>query len=364
MNSQPFSHTRSTGLFRRARTALLLALLSGAAPCALSADISPPDLATLHRLVNRTGLVRVMVTLAKGVHPMNRSHPWNAQAEGLYAELGASAFPTGRWTNGMGEIGFYTDLAGLGVLASTSNAVAFGPDPTDKGRARAYDQSGSLEAIDDALVSSSPVAIDMVLNTAEPAYTVQKDGATRYHGPSEVNDLLDRVLAEPYARGIQGVDRRLNPGLTPIVAAKVDREAFYGLRDSVHIRALRLQGPTAPQKANWSDDALEVARKIGQAEISILLRGGASQGFALHMPTQAYQHQMNANTAALREILADAGFGAMPPLSEAEAGMGQVSVMASFSQITRLYANRDPRVLSIDVNKALAVPASASSPMR
>lgn len=278
----------------------------------------------------------------------------------LYAELGESVFPTVRWTNGIDQIGFYTDTEGLKILAATSRAVSFGLDRAGNSRAHAYGMDGSLDLIEEALDSSSSVAVDIVFNTAEPAYAIQRDGSTRYLGPSEVNGLLDHVLSAPYAHGIHGIDRRQNPELTPIVAARIDREAFYGLRDSPDIRALRLQGVADKRPAHWPDDALEVAQKIGKVEISILLRGGTSYSTEGNMPLKAYRHQMNAHTAALREILADAGFDEMLRLTEAEAGMGMVPVIATWSQISRLYANRDPRILSIDLNKGFANAASLS----
>lgn len=325
---------------------------------ARAADISPSGFAVLQAQVRKTGLVRVMVTVEH--ISLKRLTQDRAEVEAelaartanLLAELGSSVFPTGRWTNGMGQVGFYTDADGLRILSATQSAVSFGPDIADKTRSHAYYMDGSLDLIEEALGAAPSVAVDIVFNTAGPAYTLQRDGSTKYHGPSEVNALLDRVLSAPYAHGIRGIDRRQNPDLTPIVAATIDREAFYGLRDSTDIRALRLQGTSDPRQANWPDDTLEVARKTGRAEISILLRGGASYSTSASMPPEAYRHQMDANVAALKEILADAGFDPLPPLSDdAGAGMGLVFVMATLDQLTRLYANRDPRVLSIDVNK-------------
>lgn len=332
-------------------------LLATIALAANAADITAPEMEKLQSLVKQTGLVRVMVTLDRV--PMSRiaqdkealSRELNAKAESLYAELGKSAFPAGRWTNNMGQIGFYTDAAGLKMLSTSSSVVAFAPDPTDRGRAHAYSLDGSLDSIEQALNSSPTVSVDLVLNTAEPAYSIQRNGSTKYLGPSEVNNLLDRVLAESYAKGIQGIDRRLNSSLSPIVTATIDREAFYGLRDNTNVRAIRIQGSKDKRQAIWPEEALVMARKVGKVEVAITLRGGTSYSLPGHMPAKAYQHQVNANSEALNDILKSAGIEALPPLTEAEAGLGMAPVVLTLEQVTRLYANRDVRILSVNVNK-------------
>lgn len=250
----------------------------------------------------------------------------------------------------MGQIGFYTDAAGLKILATSSSVVAFSPDPTDRGRGHAYSLDGSLDSIEEALNSSPTVSVDLVLNTAEPSYSIRRDGSTKYLGPSEVNSLLDRVLAESYAKGIQGIDRRLNSGLSPIVTATIDREAFYGLRDNTNVRAIRIQGAKDKRQAIWPEEALAIARKVGKVEIAITLRGSTSYSLPGHMPAKAYQHQVNANSEALNDILKSAGV-APPPLTEAEAGLGMAPVVMNLEQVTSVYANRDARILSINVNK-------------
>lgn len=354
------THRSAFRLFLLAGKANAIVIGAAIALSANAADITPPEMEKLQTLVKQTGLVRVMVTLERV--PMSRiaqdkkalERDLNAKAESLYAELGKSAFPAGRWTNNMGQIGFYTDAAGLKILATSSSVVAFAPDPTDRDRGHAYNLDGSLDSIEEALNSSPTVSVDLILNTAEPAYSIQRDGTTKYLGTSEVNTLLDRVMAEPYAKGIQGIDRRLNPSLTPIVTATIDREAFYGLRDSTNVRALRIHGSQDKRQPIWPEEALAVARKIGKVEIAITLRGGSSYSLPGNMPAKAYQHQMDANTEALRDILKLAGVEALPSLSEAEAGLGMAPVVMSLEQVTRLYANRDARILSINVNKGVA----------
>lgn len=324
---------------------------------ASAAEISPSELATLHQRVQRTGWVRVMVTLERvglgriaGDRSLLEQH-LEAKAQKLYAELGNSALPTGRWTNRMGQIGFYTDQAGIAMLSATTAAEKFSIDPTDKSRARERDLDGSFEPIDEALVASPTVEVDLVLATEEPPYSLQADGSTRFDGPSEVNEVLDRLLTEPFAQHIRGIDRRRNPQLTPIVQATIDRVAFHGLVDSVHVRAVRLRGSVDARAANWPDEFLQFADRIGEVDITVLLRGGSTYTLS-HTGPKASQHQVDANTKALREILAAAGVQPFPAISATEAHMGLVFVRLSKTQIYRLYAQRDPRVLSVDGNKS------------
>lgn len=329
--------------------------LAGLVGSANAAEISPWELETLQQRVQRTGWVRVMVTLeqvalGRIAGDRSRLEHLEAKAEKLYAELGNSVLRTGRWTNKLGQIGFYTNQAGIAMLATTSAAERFFIDTTDKGRGRARGLDGSFEAIDDALIASPTVEVDLVLATEEPPYSIQADGSTRFEGPSEVNEVLDRLLTEPFAQHIQGIDRRRNPQLTPIVQATIDRIAFHGLVDSVHVRAMRLRGSVDARAANWPDEFLQFADRIGEVEITVLLRGGSTYTLS-HTGPKALQHQVNANTKALREILAAAGVEPFPAISATEAHMGLVFVRLSKTQIDRLYAQRDPRVLSVDGNK-------------
>lgn len=243
------------------------------------------------------------------------------------------------------------------MLATTSAAVRFFIDSSGRGRARGLD--GSFEAIDDALIASPTVEVDLVLATEEPPYSLQADGSTRFEGPSEVNEVLDRLLTEPFAQRIQGIDRRRNPQLTPIVQATIDRIAFYGLVDSVHVRAVRLLGSVDAREANWPDEFLQFARRTGKVEVTVLLRGGSTYTLFYTGPI-AYQHQVEANTKALREILAAAGVDPFPAISAIEAHMGMVFVVLSKTQIDRLYTQRDLRVLSVDGNKASIVTRPAA----
>ncbi|MDP3230058.1 MAG: hypothetical protein Q8N13_19085 [Acidovorax sp.] len=349
--TQWFSRVAPVGC-KGARFACLTVVLAVLAFSASSADIHPSELATLQQQVERTGWVRVMVTLERvglGRLSGEQTRQLDAKAQRLYDELGNSVLSTGRWTNGLGQIGFYTDRAGIAMLSSTAAAERFYIDYSDKGRGRARGLDGSFEAIDNALIASPTVEVDLVLSTEEPPYTLQRDGSTRFDGPSEVNEVLDRLLTEPFAQHIQGIDRRLNPTLTPVVQARIDRVAFHGLVDSVHVRAVRLRGFVSPMAAIWDDKALELAHHEGRAEISILLRGGVTYAIPYTGP-KSYQYQAEAHTKALHEILAAAGVDPLPPIPLTDANMGLAMLVVSKAQIEKLFAQRDPRILSLNGN--------------
>lgn len=344
----------------RARSIGLLVALATVAFQATSAEIHPYELATLQQQVQRTGWVRVMVTLDRSAwHTRSAEQTLRLQAlaDRLYAELGDSAFPTGRSNSGLGWIGFYTNSAGIAILSRTPRAEKFFIDPTGRswGRERAGD--GSFEAIDDALVAAPTVEVDLVLATEEPPYTLLPDGSTRFDGPSEVSEMLDRLLAEPFAQHIKGIDRSQNPQLAPVVQARIDRVAFFALVDSVHVRAVRLRGFVRQPSAIWHEDALRVAAREGRAEIHILLRGGETYTYSPHQSPKARKYQMDAHTRALNEILKAAGVESPPVLSAADAHMGLVHLFVTRPQLEKLFAQRDPRILSVDVNKAMAEPA-------
>lgn len=165
-------------------------------------------------------------------------------------------------------------------------------------------------------------------------------------------------MAEPFAPHIKGIDRSQNPQLSPVVQAQIDRVAFHGLLDSVHVRAVRLRGFARQPPAIWHEDALRVARLQGRAEIHILLRGGVTYAYTPHQSPKARSYQMDANTRALHEILQAAGVDPLPVLATADAQMGLVHLFISRPQLEKLFVQRDPRILSVDVNKGIGGTAS------
>jgi subtilisin family serine protease len=357
----------SNDTIRRAFRALIFVGLGAIGISSNSAQIHSSDKSALQEAVKKNGLVRVMVTLDHyslrqlSQNRENVRQQLAAKTERFYAELGKSAFPTGRWSNDIGQISFYTDAAGLKVLDSSSSILAYRPDSTGKERAHAFNLDGSLDLIEEAFQKRENVSVDLVLNTEDPPYTIQRDGTTKYQGASEVNLLLDRIQLEPFAKGIQNIDRKSNPTSTPIVTITINREAFYGLRDSKLVRAIRLHGAVDTREANWPAEAIEIASKYGSVEMTIMIRGGASYGLPGVMSPKAYKQQIDANKTALLEILSDAGFSPLPELSESDAGLGVAPVRATLSQVGRLYEKKDKRILSIDVNKGVAKPALLNS---
>ena len=115
-----FPYFPSGGMARiRARAASLLVALAAVAFQSTAAEIHPYELSMLQQQVQRTGWVRVMVTLDRSAwrtRSEEQTLRLQALADRLYAELGDSAFPTGRRNNGLGWIGFYTDSAGIAIF--------------------------------------------------------------------------------------------------------------------------------------------------------------------------------------------------------------------------------------------------------
>lgn len=187
--------------------ASLLTALATLAVNADAADIDPNTLAMLQEQVQRTGWVRVLVTLERGAWRTTSDEQTlrlNGKAEQLYAELGDSALPTGRWNNGRGLIGFYTDTAGLAKLSSTSAAERFSTDLAGKSRGRERAPDGSFDAIDNALVASPTVEVDLVLATDEPS--VHLDAGWQH--PVRWPIRSQRGAGSPYGRAICAAHQR------------------------------------------------------------------------------------------------------------------------------------------------------------
>jgi len=292
-----------------------------------------------------------LTELAKGVAVVRERVQQKAQV--LYAELGDNVLKSGRWTNEMGQIGFYANLAAIKMLSTTGAAKSFRLDVTGKGRAAAFSEDGSLDAIEEAFHSSTKVLVDLVLNADGPPYELLKDGATRYLGTVDFSGLKRSLQLEPFSAGMKLIDSGDIPVSGPVVSAELDREAFYGLKESQLVRAIRLKGFKDRRAVNWPEKALLAAQKHGYADVSISLFGGELYSARpSNMSENARRYQAEANTRALREILSAADI-AMPALSEADAFQGVAIARLSQDQINKLFDQRDPRVLSVDLNKAI-----------
>lgn len=360
------------GVSRRSVIAIALAALTTSS---MAARIESNELAALQKEAASNGRARVMITLDDAVElaairdnlPAVRA-AMLTKANSLRSELGREALETGRWDNGIGQIGLYVTSAGLQILSNSSNARSFAPDATGKLRTRVHDADGSLAAINAALNKSGYADVEVLLNVDEGDYEIDRDGKTSYRPTTalaaEISNRLNRLNAETFARGFSNLDtaRALNAvNPEPSFRVRIDREAFVNLVENVEVRAIRPVGFVDARPALWASDALEQAKARGRADVIITLRGGAlyspRSGF---MSAKAWGVQRNANQRAFDDVLGAIGVAKTTP-NASYAALGSIHVRLPLAAVMRLYANADPRILSVQLNRVSATASLTNS---
>lgn len=329
-----------------------------------AANISSEELAKLESAAAKDGVVPIMATLE--IVPLPKiatsaktiSDTLANKADFLYAELGENVHKNGRWSNGIGQVGFYANQAAIKTLASSGSALSFQMDHTAKGRSKAFSLDGSLDAIDEILSKEKSATVDIVLNADGPSYELMRDGATRYFGASNAAILKNLLEASFQKIGLRILEQPVSLLSQPIIRAQINRETFYGLARSELVRAIRPKDFIDRRVKKWPPEALAYAEKFGHAEITISLQGGSSYSTrGAHMPKNSRRYQAEANRRALQEILADAGFLEKIAMSEADAFQGTVMARAGAASLQKLFQIKDERILSVDMNEP-AVPTA------
>jgi hypothetical protein len=322
--------TTRRGLIQGGVAALLLA----AGTAASAAAFDPTEFDQLMNEARTKGVVSVLVQLDDAVPlqairnqtPAKRAESV-AKAERLRSELGGHALAAGHWSNGLGQARYYVTPAGLEMLRANPRALTVSRDVAAGQRIVVNSLDGSLDEVEAALQQRGRVDVDVVLNVDSADYEIDAAAQTRFRPrpqlPAQAAAAVKGLMAEPFAKGIHGVDSSLVNGkaAAPKLRMSVDLEAFLGLKEHLGVRAIRLAGHKDRRKAEWDPEALAAAQREGSAEVSISLRG--SESFSPrsgYMSAQAWAAQEAAHRRAFAEILSAAG--AAKALDDVKNGIG------------------------------------------
>lgn len=327
------------------------------------------------RLLQETatkGYTRVLIGLPDAISlkqmqetPAEARDRTASQAAVLRKELGTRAFDGGYWNNGIGQIGLYVTADGLKALRASSNARTFMADVTHRMRDTAYGGDGSLKSIESMLISSQFADVEIFVNLDNADYDLTKDGRTVFRAmasvPAAVSERAQILSTMSWARGMTAVDTSPTARFSPSFTARVDKNAFFGLRESIDVRAIRPLGFSDQRPGRWDQAALTAAQDRGYADVILALRGGSIfSPMTGYMSDVATARQTAANDRALDELLLAAGVDQTVVLNR-YSDTGSAYLKLSSSGLTRLYANADPRVLSVDLNKPSAQPTLKNS---
>lgn len=336
----------------------------------LAANYHPQQLEQLRQETKTKGVTSVVVTLPsvlslsnlkKGA--INKRGTLQQEAQQLRLALGEQAWNAGYHENGLGQVALYVTEKGLDILAKTDLALKFSLDTNRKGRFKVYSQDGSLDAIEAQLDQKGSASVEVFLNIDTFEYRLgQTRQEDQYHFlpgyEQQVEKTLQYLIAEPFARGASRLNSQQAMGkIKPSVMVTLNREAFYGLRESERVRAIRPVGYQDPRKAQWPQEVLDEALALmnteyAAVEVLISLRGGEffspSSGY---MSQLAWARQSQANQLALQEILANVSISV--DQFRFYADHGYMSGRLSFEQLVKLYKNADKRIFSVMLNKPI-----------
>ncbi|MGZ4994297.1 MAG: S8 family peptidase [Methylobacter sp.] len=342
---------------------------------AFGAQVEPSEYEKLLKEATSTGTVRVAVSIddtltleAVSKNPAAVRAAMEQRAKPLLAELGPDALEAGYWNNGMGQIGIYVTPNGLKILTNSSNAKSFMPDVTSKSHFRVQDGDGSIDAIEAAINAKGFADVEVFLNIDKGDYDIGKDGKTTFRPSPELSiqimTRLANINAARFASGFKNFDKSPSEAAkpSPSFRVRIDKEAFYGLRESDNVRAIRPIDFVDARPAQWPTDVLEKAQADGSVEVGIALRGGAIYSPKTgHMSAAALKAQADANQRAFNDILSSAGVSLSSAAAASHFGLGSLYMRLPYSALAQLYQNADPRILSIGLNRPAAKPALTNS---
>lgn len=335
---------------------------------AVAGQIGEQEYAQLLADAQTKGIVRVMVNLPRQISisemqqtPRAFGAELKRQTDTLLAELGQEASRHAIWNNGLGQVGLYVTRRGLQYLANSPNARSFMRDPTERMRSRTPNLQGRLDAIDTAIENNGWAEIDITLNVSA-TFDYGKDGRFVMHAID--SDELARVWQSIYgsldvesARNLDEVRVR-PPSANGKVTLRVTRDGFNILRESSFVRSMHLVGAAVP-KPRLDASALNEAQKTGYADVVIQLRlSDPYSPMQTKIPEGTWRSQNLALKNALEQVLIQLSGS---PRGRMYSEVGTVSARVPYSGLASFFANPDPRVASVDLNKVVAYPALATS---
>jgi len=332
----------------------------------IGAEFKAHEYESLLEEANTKGVVSVMITLDDTMSLADMKDDLSLikesmalKAEVLFADLGDSVLKTGYWNNHIGQIGVYLNVDGLRILANTDRAVSFSPDVTRAYRIQAYGADGSLDEIEATINKKGFANVEVFLNVDTVSYGIGKgknnDKFKALSGFKEqTEERINNIHAQKFAKGFDNLEiNKSGSTPKPSFKIKIDRVAFYGLRESADVRAIRPVNFVDSRKTRWSKKAMSAADDHGDADVIITLRGGAMFSPKMGLMSEIAKNiQINANRHAFDNILSDIGMTLPATIEENSLSIGVVQMRLSSKALTKLYNNTDPRILDVQLNRS------------
>jgi hypothetical protein len=353
-----FGHLRAAAAMALMPFVLLMGLgLSGRALQA--AEISDHEFNQLLESAKQREYVAVDIfvlrlTLAQMIDRAAGKAAMQPKVQALAAELGANVLPGSYWESGVGSIGVHVNEQGLQILKNSQHVIHFLPDYYQyKTRSKYNDYSGGLQAVEDRLLTTSSVDVELVLNVPVEYDFDSKSGEAVVNPSAQLYAQLAQVqqalFNKPFASDITNVTLLYDRAM---MRATVNRNAFLGIVLSEEVRSIRPVGYVDPSKPAWSADVLVEAQKQGEVSVSMQLRQGRYFAIGAGTSEASTQAMQAANERAFSAIFAGSGL----PLDQLQrdgyldastARYGYLYALLSVEVLNKLYAVKDPRIASV-----------------
>lgn len=348
------------------------AVAFAAAICSISyaAQIGVNEYKSLANSVNSDGSVHVVANLfVPTLDEIYKNQPQLKEkteklASTLYAELADSALPGGRWSNSVGQIGFYVNAVGLKKLSDTSNALSVWAGASWIGGTHVSDNDGSLTDLDNFYKSNALAEVVVTLNVDDLQFKVGKDGAAITTNSAQnienanrlATDLLvksDALRASPMS-----LEKRLlsdNIADSNSIVVRVSKNELIELSRSRSVRALKRKSYAVNRKP-----------VVNAAEFSKFRNEPIAVGLVLTNPLEAgalslknNNNLRESNRQLVRELATQYGFKSKS--QDLLENLGILFVELTGNEIDAMVKNGDPRIKSIFPVKEAAKPALTQS---
>jgi hypothetical protein len=143
--------------------------------------------------------------------------------------------------------------------------------------------------------------------------------------------------------------------VSPAVSMRLTLEGLLKLSVDDSIRRMRTAGYVDPRALEIDSGAFDAAARLGEASVILTIRD-AHAGGRLSAASQAALQR--SNRAAANAVLASSRVGV---IKQDFSRFGAVAANLNLEELNRLRASADPRLLSIELNRPVAVPNLATS---
>ncbi|MEQ1638127.1 MAG: S8/S53 family peptidase [Methylococcales bacterium] len=342
------------------------------------ATLFDPD--ELHRLTQEAehkGYVRVMVAVDVDMPlaPLSKQSPelkrqLAEEEQAILAELGNTVSNSGRWRNGLGQLGLYVTTEGLKRIENSAHVRKCTSTFTDAMRSSIYDDTGKLWSDIEAEISKNGFAdVEVALNLENFAFDFNRSGkAVHKTSAAQIKEMLTKLPAFLNALPAKNILnlRRLKTQIKQLLtqstlSLRIDQEGLFALKENVDIRALRLTQSPRASSANLDAEVLTMARKDGFAGVMISLYQPFGYSPLMgRLPPKAWQAQTTSLEKVFDDIFTGLGSDAVQEVKQYP-GLPTAYARLSFAALKQLYQNPDPRIQRITLNRSMVQPQLATS---